>query len=207
MKPQDQHRSDHLDQAIADWTPTTESDAEMAARWAAEALKAGRYELGRALANIAANAHRAETHARMREVPMVGQTRDERPAERTPTYEEVAAAPPVPVDAHDVPQMDDDAQMPVLSESTAVIPLRAEDAQTELFGQPVSPAPVGPPVGARCQYEIAHVRGNETLHEACSVPVWWDHGDHQTPPGWRHVNPAVDQHHHAYVGPGPIIGG
>lgn len=42
-------------------TPKPLTDAEMAAKWAIEALEAGRYELGRALVNLAANAARMES--------------------------------------------------------------------------------------------------------------------------------------------------
>lgn len=69
--------------SVSEWLTTRErtnmdnrmTDAEIAAQWAAQALTEGRYDLGRALANIAAQA--AQTGARL--VPMIGQTRNETP--------------------------------------------------------------------------------------------------------------------------------
>lgn len=54
------------------------TDAELAARWGAQALTEGRYELGAALARIAQQAARAQ-HG-VAAVPMLGATRDEEPA-------------------------------------------------------------------------------------------------------------------------------
>lgn len=55
------------------------TDAQMAARWAAIALEEGRYELGRALANIAATADRIDQDARQQlaPVPLLVQCTDE----------------------------------------------------------------------------------------------------------------------------------
>lgn len=184
------------------WTPmivseeTRPTDAEVAAQWAAEALRDGRYELGAALANIARNANRAEiaTRAhdartaaheqtaaaeRARMVPMLGQTREETP--RTPMWDAAAAQLP--------------AELPEPAPAPTSPPPAAVEAATEVFGRPTSPA-FGGPAATKCAGEVIHDRGTERFREACPSPVYW-HADGSNPDNgtWRHIDPAYDNDH------------
>lgn len=200
------------------WTPMIveseerPTDAEVAAQWAAEALKDGRYELGAALANIAKMANRAEQanrahdertreHGmtrdaeRARMVPMLGQTRDEQP--RNDLYAALAR----PVDEQAVvptPAWDAAVAPPVAAAEPArepAPPAVAAEAATEIFGAPTSPA-YGGPVATKCGGEVIHDRGTERFREACPSPVYWQaDGSNQDNGTWRHVDPAYDSDH------------
>lgn len=189
----------------ANWAPDPETDAQMAARWAAEALQAGRYELGRALANIAANAHRAQLHVHEQYQERVAQNLDMprtgRPSESdtTPMWEDSLAQ------MSEQPNGDVNADMAALPPETptAIIPAYSQEAQTEIFGPPAEPRLDVPP-STRCAYVIRKWSsdGQIKTDSMCHEPIWWE----ETPgaPGhtgiWHHVNPAVDQHHGADPG-------
>lgn len=218
------------------------TDAELAARWAAEALAEGRYELGAALANIARNAARAEYAAAhgARMVPMIGRTRDEvahsdptalaRHVDnaRTPIHDEVTTRGPIrlvdvgPLCPHgfvadgqacgEFGCFDEqgarfrDAQTEVVAmgptgNGNRDVPELASEAQTELFGA-VRETDLETPPHGRCVALIeTHGPGGERNRLECHEVIIWDHGhvgDASTPAvraGWRHLDPAFDQHH------------
>jgi hypothetical protein len=181
--------------------PILQTDAQMAARWASEALAAGRYELGRCLANLAAAAHRAETSVDKRNAAMVGQNRPSPELDRTPTYETVSE----PADTLAQPfegipgdgDADRDAFQDESDTATAMIPAYAGDAQTEIFGRQPEPR-LAVPEGGRCAVEIVHVRGTEKYVEPCGGPIWWNaDGSNRDNGTWCHVDPAIDMHHWA----------
>lgn len=211
------------------WTPMIVSDEErptdaaVAARWAAEALQDGRYELGAALANIARNANRAEqanrahdartddhertaAAERARMVPMLGQTREEQPRDlyarlARPVDEQAVIATPMwdaalapPLDAGQRMQ-DEPAPAPTSPPPAAVPHPAAAEAATEVFGAPTSPA-FGGPAATKCAGEVIHDRGTERFREACPSPVYW-HADGSNPDNgtWRHIDPAYDNDH------------
>lgn len=190
------------------------TDAQLAARWAAEALAEGRYELGAALANIASNANRAAYQAAhgARMVPMLGQTRDERPVEPTPLHDELAHTDPEALARHieaarfrdagetavvaTGPTGDGNADVPDLA-----FPELAREAQTEIFGA-VRETDLGTPPSGRCVAVIeSYGPGGERNTRECHEVIAWSHGyigDASTPAqraGWRHLNPAMDEHH------------
>lgn len=137
------------------------TDAQCCAFWAAQALQEGRIELGRALANLAAQAQRIE--ARM--VPMIGQTREERPRAETPPAAEVTG--------------NGDADL-----------ARAEAAQTQIFGRPPDLAP-DVPDHDRCSHPIQNALAGMVNTTPCHVVVWWD-SDHGV---WHHIEPNLDHDH------------
>lgn len=198
------------------WTPmivsedTRPTDAEVAAQWAAEALRDGRYELGAALANIARNANRAEqanrahddrTRAheqraaaeRARMVPMLGQTREEAPI-RTPLWDAAAQRPAeLHYDGQGTPVTP--PVEPVSPPPAPTPPPAAAEAATEIFGAPTSPA-YGGPSAHKCAGEIIHDRGTERFREPCPSPVYWvADGSNQDNGTWRHVDERYDNDH------------
>jgi hypothetical protein len=181
----------------AEIDPIFETDAQMAARWAGEALAAGRYELGRCLANLAAAAHRAETSVDKRNAGMVGQNPTTPEPGRTPTYDTISEPAATLAQPFEGAPGDGDADIDAFPDesdrATALIPAYAQDAQTEIFGRPAEPQ-LDVAAGDRCAQEITHVRGTEKYVEPCRAPIWWHEGQQ----GWAHVDPAIDMHHHAY---------
>lgn len=201
------------------------TDAAVAARWAAEALQDGRYELGAALANIARNANRAEQANRAHElrtqqheqtaaaerarmVPMIGQTRDEQPRDlyarlARPVDEQAVVATPM-WDAAVTPPLQVVDAAGVAAVPAPVSPAGptgngdadlAREAATEVFGAPTSPAYGGPPA-AKCAGEIVRDRGTERFREPCPSPLYWvAEGSNRDNGTWHHVDPQYDQLH------------
>jgi len=173
------------------------TDAEMAAAWAIDALKAGRYSLGHALSRIADQAAKAAATplpAALVNVQHRGATRDEqpaRPAVDTSTPHLLAYVESVSARAEQV-RTDGAA-------ASARIPDLVGAAVTELF--PAAQPADGLPAAGRC-VAMATIDG---VHGECRVPIYWKPGrvgDAATPAvraGWRHVDPALDQDHEAKV--------
>jgi hypothetical protein len=170
--------------------PPRQSDAEMAAEFAATALRDGRYALGKALASIAQQAAAADHQRRTVNVPWAGMThRHEVPVR---DFYEPRTGPRVvhPVANGTGPTGDGDADLEAAAigaqlERTAVMP--APD---------LSRAPIVPD-SARC---VARVTREGVVDECHGVAYWapGQVGDSSTPAtvaGWRHVDPAMDQHH------------
>lgn len=75
--------SERLEAAGAPMTPNhfaPLTDTQKLGIWASEALTEGRYELAKALTDLALQSHRVEQRNRVRNVPLTGQTREEAPA-------------------------------------------------------------------------------------------------------------------------------
>lgn len=158
-----------------------QTDAETAALWAIEALREGRYNLGAALARIAAQAAIVEARPAVM-VPLVGVTRPEYPRDENGRAE------------------DDRQEAAAIA---AELERRHAAAVTELFPQPVD-APADPvPQGthtARCAaVDLSDGNGPWDCHEA----IYWQPGRVGTgtelpiAARWQHLNPATDQHHQA----------
>lgn len=83
------HRPDPFRRPAMDYTPTPiatpepVTDAQMAARWAAEAFQDGRFALGEAIGRIALKAHIADQHASITQLQIS-------PAVPTPHFDAVA---------------------------------------------------------------------------------------------------------------------
>lgn len=152
------------------------TDAEIAAQWSIDAVRAGRGELAEALLRIAAQAVRATPRAPqvvpVVDVPFVGATRDEtpRPKLRVATYG---------------PTGNGDAD------------LQREAA--DLASTAVMQAPGT--LDRRCTFKI--LKGN--VYAECHGACYWVHGtvgDASTPATvgrWEHVDDELNQDHHAYV--------
>jgi hypothetical protein len=167
-----------------------QTDAEVAAEFAAIALRGGRYALGKALASIAQQAAAAETQRRMVNVPWAGTThRHEVPVR---DFYEPRTGPRLvhPVANGSGPTGDGDADL----EAAAI---GEQLARTAVINVPdLSPAPIVPD-SARC---VARVTREGVVDECHGVAYWapGQVGDASTPAtqaGWRHVDPAIDQHH------------
>jgi len=155
------------------------SDAEIAAQWSIDAVRAGRAELAEALLRIAAQAVRSTPpHPRASkvvpvvDVPFVGATRDEtpRPKLRVATYG---------------PTGNGDADLQRES---------ADLASTAVMAAPNA-------IDRRCSFQV--VKGNH--YQPCHGATYWipgSIGDASTPATvgrWEHVDDELNQDHHAFV--------
>lgn len=171
------------------------TDAEVVAGYAAEALRDGRYALGQALAKIAIYAEQHEPRRRVDaavHVPFAGPTRTEQPVR---DFYDPRTAPrvvhPVVVNGGG-PTGHGDADL-----EAAAIGVHLE--QTAIMPRPdtYDPSPTLAPDSARCVARVTR----DGIVEECHVVAYWVHGhvgDADTPAkqaGWRHIDPAVDQHH------------
>lgn len=168
------------------------TDSELAASWAAECLTSGRIELGAALARLAAQADRVERSQRVRNVPVLGATRDEAPrpaVEPTPIHDGALYAHHEPVSG---PTGNGDADL---------ARERAELAQTAVFGPVTEPVLDVPPT-RHCRATIMR----DGVRDTCHGVLYWEAGttgDATTAPtsaGWRHVHPNLEQDHPPYLG-------
>lgn len=170
--------------------PPRQTDAEMAAEFATLALRDGRYALGKALASLAQQAAAAENGRRMVNVPWAGATRHEMPVR---DFYDPRTGPrvvqPVPVNGSG-PTGDGDADL----EAAAI---GDQLARTAVMSAPdLRPAAIVPD-SARC---VARVTREGVVDECHGVAYWapGQVGDASTPAtqaGWRHVDPAIDNHH------------
>lgn len=173
---------------MTNFNPPRPSDAEVVAGWAAEALRDGRYALGKALAAIAQQAADSDRSRRMVSVPWAGATRTELPVRDYPRLA------PVPVPANGAgPTGNGDADL----EAAAI---GEQLARTAVIAVPdLSPAPVVPdvspapvvPDSARCVARVSR----DGVADECHGVAYWAPGLAGEAAEWRHVDPAVDAHH------------
>lgn len=170
--------------------PNRPTDAEVVAGWAAEALRDGRYALGKALASIAQQAAAADQNRRTVNVPWAGATRTELPVR---DFYDPRTGPrivhPVAVNGAG-PTGNGDADLEAVA-------IGDQLARTAVMPAPdLRPAPIVPD-SARCVARVTR----EGVADECHGVAYWAPGkadDGVNPavaPGWRHVDPAIDQHH------------
>lgn len=174
---------------MTNFQPHRPTDAEVVAAWAAEALRDGRYNLGKALATIAQQAELAHQRARAGErvanVPFVGHTRNEMPVR---DFYDPRTSPRLVAINGAGPTGNGDADL-----ESAAIGVQLE--QTAVMRAPDLTPPV--PSTSRC---VARVTRDGVADECYGVVYWapGQVGDASTPAttaGWRHVDPAVDGEH------------
>lgn len=158
---------------------TNMTDAEIAAEFSVQAVRAGRLELAEALLRVAMQAHRAERRPDVVDVPFAGHTRHEAPRLR-------AAAPAGPTG-------DGDAD------------LRREVTQLAPAATAVIPMPTGEQIstneGSRCVAKM--LKGN--VYAECHGALMWMPATAGGPAApfteahWAHVDRALEQDHQAQV--------
>jgi hypothetical protein len=147
------------------------SDAEIAAQWSVDAVRAGRVELAEALMRIAAQAVRAAR--RTVDVPFAGHTRAEQPRNVVYTRDE-----------NGVPAIvDDSAEVPGIAKQGAAVTaiMRAPSVRNSI------------PEGRRCEAEIRYAES--TIPGMCDQGVWWNEGIGR----WLHVDGTLDENHYPHV--------
>lgn len=160
------------------------TDAELAAAWAMEALRAGRYKLGAALSRIAVQAAAADARGPVM-VPIVGATREEQ------------ARAGAQQDRHPEPwetmiRLYEDAVREQEQANIAAAQAEVTAAPTEVAGAAVTelfPAVKEP--GARCAAMATFLDG---VKSECRGGIYWTGGEGAR---WAHVDERVDQDHAA----------
>jgi hypothetical protein len=167
--------------------PHRPTDAEVVAGWAAEALRDGRYDLGKALATIAQQAERHEDRIRRAgavPVPFAGATRVEHPRE---------APDPRTMGRLSVingagPTGDGDADLATLE--AVARQAMADPGATAIMARPAvldDPGVPAPPQSRRCRAQVTR----DGVADECHAVAYWSN-DLQR---WIHVDMGIDANH------------
>lgn len=167
---------------MTEYTPHA-SDGERAAAWAIDALREGRYDLGAAIARLAAQAIRIEqntSHPIVATVPMPVDGQRHLQSVPNPTWQQAVDewhAQAAPAAATQAPPV---APEPV----NPVVPFQIGDARDYWPGEPSQERPpmprVAPPATRKCVVPVVR----DGVNDACGLIAYWSVDTEQ----WRHVH-------------------
>jgi hypothetical protein len=165
------------------------TDAEVVAGWASDALRDGRYHLGHILAKIATQAQQHEARVRAAEravnVPLIGQTREERPVRDF--YDPRPNGHLTVINGHG-PTGHGAQDLAATEVAVIAEQLQASAGQTAVFARPDTLADVpSPPNSRRCKAPVLR----DGITDECHAVAYWSNDRND----WVHVDGSIDATH------------